>query len=786
MSMRRRKPVPGRLIELLLPAAVLCIVCVPLLAEETPPQDGDAGQAAQIKAELAALRQELATLQAESAEFGTAPSAQGGGAESQEPETDSAEAMPVEEYVPIETGTSGSLTNTSPRLMPYTMTTITREQIQTSQARSLYELLEFYVPNFQMLFASENPKALGLRGIISHRSNKLLLLVNGRIMNEQTDFGVMMEVDLPMLTDIHHIDVVRGPSSALYGPNAQSMTINIVTESAATFQGDQVTIRGGGIEEFETLEYKYGRKLDPMSGIFFYAGVSQYNGADPSDSPTVFGSREPMWLRGNGPAYQWTQYPGDKYVKGWFKNLNETPFDRPKMKMYGQYNYGGFNIWGRYTEGGQWIDFTQWWEESRYSSDEGLSYTQATVQASYDQEVNADFSIRYVLSFDEFTNENENYDRALFWKSFSEDEFYGNVTARWTPHENHSVAFGGLWSHEEFGKRFEGTPISNPSFTWAYPPSYGWMPRWDTDSYAVFGEYQWNISDQFTLFTSGRVDWHPFTETMYSPRGVLIYTPTEKDTVKLMASRSVVHNTAAQMWIDNSWAGVRSPIEKLDAYELRYERQQNDRLWFGGSVFLYNFDDALAEVPNENTGTNILGDIKTWGFELEAGYHTDKLRIDVSHSYTKLRDLTLNPDTTWWNQYSAEPYGFGDDLAQWHNQTTKLRAEYAVSDKLTLNGALCVLWGNPGGQDWAEYRNSIFPNWDYKLGFDEPFKPSAYLNLGMEYKWNENLTLNLTGYNLLGWIDKELNKRRVGFDDQLPGHYRIQPMAFSGSLTYKF
>ena len=97
-----------------------------------------------------------------------------------------------------------------------------------------------------------------------------------------------------------------------------------------------------------------------------------------------------------------------------------------------------------------------------------------------------------------------------------------------------------------------------------------------------------------------------------------------------------------------------------------------------------------------------------------------------------------------------------------------------------------MLWGNPGGQDWAEHRNSIFPNWDYDTDFDEPFKASAYLNLGLEYRWNKNMTLNITGYNLLGLVDKELNKRRVGFDDQLPGHYRIQPTAFSGSFTYKF
>ncbi len=770
MRTDQQKTVVKRGGTLLLLAGVLWGFPMPLFARRPSAEQEE--KAAQIKAELAMLRQELAQLQSQAAPA----------AVEEEPSA-SPEPISAEEFKGFEPLPTATLAPVADRPDPVTVTTITQEQIRRSQARSLYELLEFYVPNLQMLFGSEHPKALGLRGIISHRSNRLLLLVNGRPMNERTDFGVMSEVDLPMLTDIHHIDVVRGPASALYGPGALAMTINIITESPATFQGEEVTLRGGAVETFGTAEYKYGRRMDRDRGFFFYAGVSQYNGADPSDSPTVFGSREPMWLL-NGS--QWTQYRGDEEVEEWFKNLNEMPFDRPKMKMYGQYTHGDFNIWGRYTQGGQWIDFTQWWEESRISSDEALSYAQATIEASYDHEITSDFSIRYLFGFDEFANENENHDKALFWKSFSEDEFYAKIAARWNPHPDHSAAFGGEWSHEEFGKRCEGTPISNPSFTWYYPPSYGWMPRWDTDRYAVFGEYQWRISDQWTLFANGRFDWHPFTDTMFSPRGVLVYTPTSQDTLKFIASRSVHTNTAAQMWIDSNWAGVDSPIETLNAYEFRYERQHNSNLWFAGSFFLYNFDDVLAEVPNENTGTNVLGDVRTWGIELEASYRTDRLRVDLSHSYTKLDDMTLGPDMGNWNQFSAAPYGFGQDLAQWHNHTTKLRAEYDLSDKWTLNGALCVLWGTPGGEDWAKYRNAIFPNWDYDVDFDEPFGASAYLNLGAEYRWSKNTTINLMGYNLLGLIDKDLNKRRVGFDDQLPGHYRIQPAAFGASLTHKF
>ena len=57
----------------------------------------------------------------------------------------------------------------------------------------------------------------------------------------------MSERDLPMLTDINHIEVIRGPGSAMYGPGVISMVINIITENANTFQGTEVTGRFGGI-----------------------------------------------------------------------------------------------------------------------------------------------------------------------------------------------------------------------------------------------------------------------------------------------------------------------------------------------------------------------------------------------------------------------------------------------------------------------------------------------------------------------------------------------------------
>jgi len=103
-------------------------------------------------------------------------------------------------------------------------------------------------------------------------------------MNERLHYGVLSERDLPLLRDIHHIEVVRGPGSVLYGLGALFMVVNIITDNADTFQGFDVTSRFGVVDEFSGFEAKYGKQFDDGSGLFLYAGIAEQPGASPDDA----------------------------------------------------------------------------------------------------------------------------------------------------------------------------------------------------------------------------------------------------------------------------------------------------------------------------------------------------------------------------------------------------------------------------------------------------------------------------------------------------------------------
>jgi iron complex outermembrane receptor protein len=693
--------------------------------------------------------------------------------------------MSLEELMEVPIEITGALTRTTRRKIPSAITTLTKEDIRRSGARSLDELLDITIPNLQWVRHSWEFHHLGLRGTISDRDVKYLLLVNGRVMNERTHFGALSERDLPTLTDIHHIDVVRGPGSALYGPGAIAMVINIITENANTFQGTEVTGRLGAIEEFYSSEVKYGEKFGDGSGIFLYGGITDYLGADASDAPFVFG------LANNYGSKGGVTYPTGHHADYNTWRDHQAFRDRTKLKFHGEYTNGGLDVWLRYTRGGE---FHGPFSAGAIDYFAGTGYQQVTAYAGYKLEFNQNLNADFALSYDMFDHDTSmpSNQQVISWgalghDNFREDEYYAKAILNWTPHQQHSVAFGGEYSHERFGKSSPGYPAGTPPVTWIFGRDVR-MPRWSTDTYSILGEYQWQISDRWTTFIGGRLDDNTFTPRMYSPRAALIYTPTPEDTFKFLWNRSVRMSNAEDLKHKKITTGEDGDTEQIDALEIRFERQHTEHLYLAGSLFYHDLD--LVGWDNTNWLTASLGNIKTFGFEVEAAYKTKRTKFSLSHGFAKLKEIHLEPGVTTFE--SSHQEGYGHDLANWSNHITKLAAQYNLTDQLSVDGSLRIYWGYPGAEEYAKWANDIqeagWAPWNYRYmrGYTKPFGTSAFFNLGLEYKPADNLTIRVDGYNILGWFDIDLNKRLVRYDDWAPADYRSSAPAVGVSLQYRF
>jgi iron complex outermembrane receptor protein len=136
---------------------------------------------------------------------------------------------------------------------------ITADDIRRAGATSVPEALRL-ASNLQVAQVDSRSWAISARGFNGTSANKLLVLIDGRVVYTPLHAAVFWEVQDTLLEDIDRIEVISGPGATLWGANAVNGVINIITKTAADTQGMLVT--GGGGSELQGLGgVRYGATI---------------------------------------------------------------------------------------------------------------------------------------------------------------------------------------------------------------------------------------------------------------------------------------------------------------------------------------------------------------------------------------------------------------------------------------------------------------------------------------------------------------------------------------------
>ncbi len=128
---------------------------------------------------------------------------------------------------------------------PATMSVISSEVLATTPAQNYGDLLRS-VPGVNAIQLSARDVNLTNRQATSTLTNSQLVLLDGRSIYLDF-FGLVLWDFLPAnLGDIKQIEVVRGPASAVWGANALTGAVNIITKSPREAVGTSATITAGG------------------------------------------------------------------------------------------------------------------------------------------------------------------------------------------------------------------------------------------------------------------------------------------------------------------------------------------------------------------------------------------------------------------------------------------------------------------------------------------------------------------------------------------------------------
>lgn len=161
---------------------------------------------------------------------------------------------------------------------PAAIFVITADDVERAGIRSIPGALRL-APNLQVARLDSANFAITARGFnqSSGTANKLLVMVDGRIVYTPLYSGVFWDEQNAVMEDLDRIEVVSGPGGVLWGSNAVNGVINIVSRDAHETQGLLAT--GGASETSRALGLRYGGRFGD-AGAFRVYGLGLIRSAD--------------------------------------------------------------------------------------------------------------------------------------------------------------------------------------------------------------------------------------------------------------------------------------------------------------------------------------------------------------------------------------------------------------------------------------------------------------------------------------------------------------------------
>jgi iron complex outermembrane receptor protein len=158
---------------------------------------------------------------------------------------------------------------------PASVTIVAADEIRRHGYRTLADILRgvrgFYVTS------DRNYSYVGVRGFQrpGDYNGRVLLMVNGHRLNdtifEQALIGTESPIDVNV---IDRVEVIRGPSSSLYGTSAFFAVVNVITRAGGSVDGTEVEVEGGSQTLARGRVVAGGKTARGLEGLIAVSGFA--------------------------------------------------------------------------------------------------------------------------------------------------------------------------------------------------------------------------------------------------------------------------------------------------------------------------------------------------------------------------------------------------------------------------------------------------------------------------------------------------------------------------------
>lgn len=505
---------------------------------------------------------------------------------------------------------TASKTQQSIKDVSATVLVITAEQIRDRAYFTLEEALSD-LPGFQFRNILGFNSYVFLRGA-PNQNNLILLMVDGVQINELNSGGFYAGGQF-ILSDVEQIEVVYGPASALYGTNAVSGIVNIITQKPVGNTG-HISLIGGnfktGMFDFNLKNYDASKDIGfSLSGQYKTTGKANLEGANGDNNWTDNMENFENDLSVSGRLKIKSFNVGIDYQEKRssmttnFKSVDDIYLDRKTL-----WDILFLNAFAKYSNN----------LHEKWSLISTAYYRNSTVKPNT---VNA-----IIKATDTTSGKQIGYYRPNQLVGF-ENQF------NYKP-SDHILVIGGIIGEAE--GLADGFSITNSNSQDEAPPTPLKPPIISNYLFSCYSQLNYTIFKQLSFNGGIRYDFSNYYGQVFIPRVGMVFNH-NKLTAKALYNKAF---RSPKPW-DYKFGTGNSSLkpEKMNSLELCLSYLVKEDLILGGSVYFNNIKDKLTKETTTTIDRWINKDIlNTTGFELYGNYATRNFNLYANYTFNDSHD----------------------------------------------------------------------------------------------------------------------------------------------------
>ncbi|UAY51542.1 TonB-dependent receptor plug domain-containing protein [Ferruginibacter albus] len=450
---------------------------------------------------------------------------------------------------------------------------ITQEDIRRSGVTNLPDALRLS-PNLEVAQISAYAWIISARGFNAAFSNKLLVMIDGRVVYSPLFAGVFWDAQSVLLEDVDRIEIISGPGGTIWGANAVNGVINIINKKATDTQGLYASVGMGDFLKNEA-SIRYGGKAGK---IFYYKAYLQrndYGATMRSTNNTV--NNDAWFLTQGGFRLDWTSSAKNIFM------LQGNLYGSDEQTAPSKSSFTGQNIEG------------QWAHQFSDSS-------QLIIQAYYDRTWRHDIPST-------ISDKLETYDL--------------DVQHNFNLNKTNSLVWG-------LGYRYMHNESEHSTTFLAFLPEIK-----DMYLFSSFVQDEISVAHDVKVTVGAKLQNNNYTQWEVQPSARLAWTPNDQNTVWAACSRAIrapsridkdYYLPAYRVMspdTPNVAGGPNFKSESVIAYELGYRVQPCSKLSLSLATFYNQYYNIYSVEAIPNTLT----------YQIQNGTEADSRGIELSGLY---------------------------------------------------------------------------------------------------------------------------------------------------------